>query len=115
MIRSVEPEVLVFTVLIPTKGTPMERVSPPLPERVAELIALARISMPDVEISLGCMGPGGSYRRMLDALAIQAGVNRIAVPFTTAIRSACKTLEVEKLELCCALSRRVEEKALRLV
>lgn len=115
MIRSVEPEVLVFTVLIPTRGTPMEGVSPPPPERVAELIALARISMPDVEISLGCMRPGGPYRRRLDALAIQAGVNRIAVPSTTAIRSACKTLEVKKLELCCALSRRVEEKALRLV
>ncbi|OYT56335.1 MAG: radical SAM protein [Candidatus Hecatellales archaeon ex4484_218] len=80
LISKFKPTVIVITVLIPTRGTPMEMVTPPKPEEVAKIIAIANLMFPKTPISLGCVRPGGVYRNILDKFAVKAGVSKIAVP-----------------------------------
>jgi uncharacterized radical SAM superfamily protein len=91
-------------VLMPTKGTPMAGVCPPTPERVASFIARARIELPHVRASLGCARPRGRYRLELDALAVKAGINSLALPSDGALQEAQRRgLEVVYRETCCSL------------
>jgi hypothetical protein len=59
-------------------GTPLHQARPPCAEAVAKLIALARFKMPETPIRLGCARPRGN--RLLEVLAVDAGVNRMALP-----------------------------------
>ncbi len=94
----------VVVVLMPFLGTPMEGVSAPPPERVAEFLAGARIALPTVKASLGCARPRGRYRRRLDPLAVRAGVNVMALPSDAAVDEArALGLSVEFRETCCSL------------
>ncbi len=96
---------LIFIVLIPTKGTKWENLTPPPPEDVARLLAWARVCAPELEISLGCMRPRGAYRRELDSMAILAGVDRMVLPDSCAISLAQeRNLKVLRKEECCAFA-----------
>ena len=64
------PKKVTFIVLIPTKNTEYENVSPPDLQKVADVLCEARISLPNTEINLGCMRPRGQYRKELDELAL---------------------------------------------
>jgi uncharacterized radical SAM superfamily protein len=91
-------------VLMPTRGTPMAGVQPPPPERVASFIAHARIELPHVLASLGCARPRGHYRKRLDALAVKAGINSLAIPSDEALNEAERRgLDVVYRETCCSL------------
>jgi lipoyl synthase len=82
---------------------PMWHVDPPAAEALAELIAEARLLMPDTEISLGCARPRGSYR--LETLAIDAGVNRMALPSEEALeRARFHGLEMRYQKTCCSVT-----------
>ena len=71
---------------------------------MAEIIAEARIMMPDVRISLGCARRRGDSR--LEMLAIDAGVNRIAIPSEEALEHAEKYgLEIRYQRTCCSVSK----------
>jgi uncharacterized radical SAM superfamily protein len=99
-----DPQALVFIVLTPIRGTPMEPVAPPSPREVAELISVARSALPDAPLALGCVRPKGSYRAQLDALAVEAGVNAIAFPSKSAIGSAeSMGIGVRFSKTCCSL------------
>jgi len=94
----------VVVVLMPTRGTPMARVTPPPPEAVAQFIAAARLELPDLHASLGCARPRGRYGRDLDVLAVKAGVNSLALPSERALQEAHRRgLEVVHKETCCSL------------
>lgn len=96
-------EKVIFIVLIPTRGTEWENVSPPSPEDVARLLAWARLKKPSLEISLGCMRPGGRYRRDLDVLAVRAGVDRIVLPHPDAVAEAeSRGSVIARKGECCA-------------
>ena len=98
-------EAVVFLVFIPTPGTRYARCLPPPPEEVAQLLAEARIALPDAILILGCMRPGGAYRRRLDPLAIRAGVNRIVKPEPSALEQARELgLQLDRRRECCAFS-----------
>ncbi|MFP4036719.1 MAG: hypothetical protein ACLFUE_04295 [Desulfobacteraceae bacterium] len=98
------PQVLVFVVLTPLKGTPMEKVSPPSPLEVARLIALARISMPDVPISLGCERPRNTQGRILESMAVRAGATRMAVWSEEAVKETISLgLRPRFQSTCCSL------------
>jgi uncharacterized radical SAM superfamily protein len=86
-------------------GTPLHRAAPPPPEEVAALIVRARLRMPDLLISLGCARPRGDNR--LETLAVDAGVNRMALPSADAIECARRYgLEIRYQRSCCSAPER---------
>ncbi len=94
----------VVVALMPLSGTPMESVEPPDPKRVAEFLGEARLKYPKLHASLGCARPRGRYRKCLDVLAIDAGVNSIALPSDAALEYAAQRgLEVVFRDWCCSL------------
>lgn len=95
---------VVFLVLIPTAGTRYAGRTPPPLAEVARFLAEARLALPHTPLLLGCMRPGGAYRRALDPLAVRAGVNRIVKPARAALEVARQLgLAIEPGEECCAL------------
>jgi hypothetical protein len=73
---------------------------------VAEIIADVRLAMPKVPISLGCARRRGESR--MEVLAIDAGVNRLALPSEEALKRAqAYGLNVRYQNTCCSVSRDV--------
>lgn len=98
------PKKLTFIVLIPTKNTEYENVSPPNLDDVCNVLCEARISMPNTEINLGCMRPRGSYRRSLDSLSLMCGVNKIVLPAKEARDKAAQlNMTINESRECCVL------------
>lgn len=96
---------LVIVVLQPMRKTPMEGVHPPEPEVVARFIAAARLKMPRVPLALSCARPPGRHRVQTDMMALEAGINRIAMPAEEAVRMAEEMgLAVEFHKTCCSKS-----------
>jgi uncharacterized radical SAM superfamily protein len=99
-------EALVLLVLLPTQGTRYAACGPPILADVADFILTARRALSDTPIYVGCMRPGGRYRRDLDALAVWAGVDKIVNPAPSAVRLATELgLEVKWEDECCAIQR----------
>lgn len=95
---------LVFIVFIPTHGTKLAHCSPPPIENVLHVLATARIMFPDIPIHLGCMRPGGAYRKQLDPLALRCGINKLVTPAPQAKEEAINLgLTIKHGEECCAL------------
>jgi uncharacterized radical SAM superfamily protein len=94
---------LVFVSVMNIPGRTSARFVPVRAEAVADLIAEARFMMPDVLISLGCARERGGRR--LERLAIDAGVNRMALPSDEAVEHARGYgLEVRLQATCCSVS-----------
>ncbi|MBI5579585.1 MAG: radical SAM protein [Deltaproteobacteria bacterium] len=95
-------EQVVILSLMGIPGTPVQRATPPRAEDVAELIAITRLRMPRTPISLGCARPRGNDR--LDVLAVDAGVNRMALPADEAIeRAQAYGLDIRYRRTCCSV------------
>ncbi len=95
-------EQIVILSLMGIPGTPVQQVDPPSPEEVAELIAMARLRMPRTPVSLGCARARGSDR--LGVLAVDAGVNRMALPSDEAIeRAQAYGLDIRYQKTCCSV------------
>lgn len=98
---------VVFVVFMPQPHTPFEHAPPPPIEEVIRLIARARLQYPDLVQHLGCAKPRGEYRRDLDAAALRAGVNHLAIPAPQAVDLAPGLgREVFWTETCCAIDHR---------
>jgi hypothetical protein len=96
---------LVVVVLHPLRQTPMEGIQPPDPETVARFIAAARFKMPDVPLSLSCERPHGPHRVKTDTMALEAGINRMAMPSEEAlIKAKDMGLAIEFYKTCCSKS-----------
>ena len=96
---------LVIVVLQPLRRTPMESVQPPSPETVARFIAAARLRIPQAPIALSCARPPGPHRVETDILALEAGINRIAMPSEEALEKAQEMgLGIEFYKTCCSKS-----------
>jgi uncharacterized radical SAM superfamily protein len=105
MVARHPPYALVIVVLRPIRSSPMGDVEPPDPETVARFIALARQRMPAVPIALSCARPPGRYRKRLDSLAVEAGINRIAMPAEEALERAAELgYDTEFHHTCCSKS-----------
>lgn len=103
IISGFNPKQLVIVSLMPIPGTPLERADTPGAEEVADIIAEARTLMPETLISLGCARKRG-YSRM-EILAIDAGINRIALPSEdTLIYAKKRGLEIRYQRTCCSVS-----------
>jgi len=104
MLRELGADGLVLLVFIPTPGTRYADRQPPAVPAVAELVAEARLSFPDVPLYLGCMRPKGRYRDEIDPLAVRAGVNVLVSPSRPARRLAGELgLAVREMRECCVL------------
>jgi hypothetical protein len=104
MIATANPDAVVYVVLTPTQGTPMESVEPPEPREVAEVIAAGKALMPAAPHVLGCMRPKGEYRERLDKLALRIGVDGIAFPSHEAVDYAKELgLSYKFRPVCCSL------------
>lgn len=95
---------LTFIIFTPTKKTRYANCLPPSLKDVLHVMITARQKFPKVPIHLGCMRPGGNYRRELDPWAVRGGINSIVNPTLDAVRLATSLglLPVKKEE-CCAL------------
>jgi uncharacterized radical SAM superfamily protein len=103
LLKKLGLEQLIFIVLRPTPGTEYAHVSPPDLEQVARLFCKARLTLPRIPLTLGCMRPGGVYRQTLDQLALLCGLNSIVQPAPAAVRlAAALQLQVHATRECCA-------------
>ena len=95
---------LVVVSVMKVPGKAAGRFAQPAAEDIADLIAEARFLLPAVPISLGCARQRGNRR--LERLAIDAGVNRMALPSEEAVEHARGYgLEVRLQPTCCSVSR----------
>lgn len=105
MIASMQPERVVFCSVMPLRGAPSWNWPSPDPEEVALLMAEERFLMPDVPMSLGCARKRGDRR--LEKLALEAGINRVAVPGEETVAYARSLgLAVRTADGCCSLPER---------
>ena len=99
---------LVIVSLMKVPGTPMANLPKPDAFEVADLFARARMRMPDVPLSLGCARERGNVR--LEMLAVDCGVNRLALPSDEAVARAREYgLELKYQKTCCSVGIDLEE------
>ncbi|MCF8033655.1 MAG: hypothetical protein K9K66_05345 [Desulfarculaceae bacterium] len=105
LVAELEPKRVVFVVLMPLKGTPLAQATPPSPQEVAGFLAQARERLPRIRHHLGCARPRGRHRRELDALAVRAGINALAIPSDGALDQAREMgVKVSFRDTCCSLA-----------
>jgi uncharacterized radical SAM superfamily protein len=104
MISPYSPEQVVIVSLMPLPGTPMWDITPPSAGEVGDIISRARLLMPDTRISLGCARKRGDIN--LEITAIDAGVNRMALPSEEALSHAkAYGLDITYQKTCCSVSK----------
>lgn len=105
MIERYPVSTLILVVLTPLIGTPMGHLEPPPVGDVTDFFALARVTMPDTKVNLGCGRPSGAMKVELDRAAIDHGLNGIAYPADGMIAYAEEQgLKPELFEYCCSLT-----------
>jgi len=94
-------KVVVFNILIPTKGTIMEKVELPSDSEIKELFFYARKMLSNKELSLGCMRPRDvNY----EILAIESEFDRIVLPRKETLEKAQKMYnKITFHDLCCVI------------
>ncbi|MBC7232045.1 MAG: radical SAM protein [Chloroflexi bacterium] len=106
LLKAVGLDALVLLVFIPTPETRYAHCQPPFLDEVTDFLLTARLILPDTPLYLGCMRPGGRYRRELDRLAVRAGVNKIVNPAPAAIQEAKDlSLAIQWETECCVIQR----------
>ena len=104
MIARHAPKMLALVVLTPLRGTPMAEVRPPDPAEVGHFFKLARATLPNTPIVLGCERPLGDYKRAVDRLAIDAGLDGIAYPAEGTVAYARDhQLDPQLVDACCGV------------
>jgi len=103
MIAHFDIEQLVIVALMAIRGTPAGNAKGPSAEEVAEVIVEAREIMPSVRTSFGCARKRGY--ELMELYAIDAGVNRMALPSEAAIeRAKAYGLDIRYQRTCCSVS-----------
>jgi lipoyl synthase len=101
---------VVIVSLMNITGTKMEKVIPPNAHDVAHIIAKARRLMPETAISLGCARQRGNV--LMETLAIDAGINRMALPSEEAIlRAKFHGLEIRYQKTCCSVTKNFADRS----
>lgn len=104
MIREADPETIVLVILTPAGGTAMAGIRPPAMDEATRIMVTARILNPATPITLGCARPPGPYKRRVERVAIDCGVNGIAYPDETTVDYARRRgLKPVFSEECCSL------------
>ncbi|MGC8565630.1 MAG: radical SAM protein [Thermoplasmata archaeon] len=91
---------LIFLILIPTKGTPMENIKLPHVDEMANVLSYS-INNIKKEHVIGCMRPRAL--KDFEIRAIDLGVKGITIPAPSTIEYASKNnYEIVKKNICCA-------------
>jgi hypothetical protein len=105
LMNRIKPDVLTFVSLMPLKGTPMQNTPPPSAEKIAHVIATARLKLPNTLFSLGCARERSNTKIELHAL--DSGINRMALPSDETIRKAqAYGLSIEWNKTCCSVIKK---------
>jgi uncharacterized radical SAM superfamily protein len=106
IVRETGADVLVLVVLRPLPGTAMADAPLPSAEEVGRMVAVARLLLPETQLTLGCIRPVGRAKVLMERLAVLAGANVVAYPDPETVRLAAERgLEIEFLESCCTLAK----------
>jgi uncharacterized radical SAM superfamily protein len=87
MIQGRSVSTVVITGLMPVEGTPFSGLKPD-PLDFVRVITAAVEQFPDTPITLGCARSSGRDRELIDYLAIESGVENIAIPTRYAVEYA---------------------------
>ncbi len=102
IIKNYSPLLVTIVSLMSLKGTPMEDIVSPDPLDIAKIIAKVKITMPDVPVSLGCARDRSNID--IELYALDAGVNRLALPSDEAIKKAKDLkLNISWQKSCCSI------------
>ena len=105
MIERYARKLLVLVILMPLSSTPMSTVIPPSVLEISNFFQLARRTLPDERIVLGCARPLGPYKEKVDRAAIDAGLNGIAYPAEGIVGYAeSKGLKPQFVDACCGVN-----------
>ncbi len=103
-VKKYSPSQLVIISLMPLPKTPLWGRTPPTAEEIAEIIVKARLLMPGTLQSLGCARQRGDIKK--EILAIDAGINRMAIPSEEALEYAAELgLEINYQKTCCSVAK----------
>jgi uncharacterized radical SAM superfamily protein len=103
MIKGHKVSTVVITGLMPVAGTEFSEIKPD-PIDFARVITEAVEMFPESPITLGCARSSGRDRELIDHLAIESGVENIAIPTQYAVRyGANHGYEIEYYGICCGL------------
>jgi len=98
-------KLLVLVILMPLSGTPMAAVIPPSVTEITDFFKLARRTLPNDKIMLGCARPVGPHKVKIDRAAIDSGLNGIAYPADGIVKYAeSRGLKPEFINACCGVS-----------
>lgn len=104
MLTQLKTNNIIFVIISPIKGTPMENIIPPSFKEVGKIAAIARILNQNTNINLGCARPTGEEKELIEKSAIDAGINGIAYPSDETIEYAKNLgLEIKFKDTCCSL------------
>jgi uncharacterized radical SAM superfamily protein len=105
MISKTNPAAVVIIALSPIRKTPMEHANPPSPENIGKVITVARLSMEQTPILLGCARPIGAHKIESDRYAILSGANGLAYISQEGVAFA-KELGLRPVfkDICCSLA-----------
>lgn len=96
-------QIVIVSVMNISKTT-RSRFKLPSAEAIAGIIAKSRIALPDASLSLGCARERGN--RLIETLAIDAGINKMALPSDEAVEQAEKYgLDISYQDTCCSVSK----------
>ncbi|MGQ9513646.1 MAG: radical SAM protein [Thermoproteota archaeon] len=102
-LESIGAEAVVFNILVPAPSTDYAKLEPPSLRDVTSILEEAKERL-DSSIFLGCMRPGGEYRRRIDMAAIQLGIDRIVMPSRDVVTFAEKNrFIIGRREECCII------------
>jgi len=109
MIKQIKSEVMVLVILTPMADTDMEKVEPPVMEQVGTIMRKALQQNLETPVTLGCARPPGIYKRQVEKMAVDYGINGIAYPdeSTVAYAESCGRKAIFVEECCSLISRRV--------
>lgn len=103
MIRDSRPSTVVITGLMPVAGTRFSDIKPD-PLDFARVITTAVKMFPRIPITLGCARSSGKDRELIDHLAVESGVENIAIPTQYAVNYGVKHgYAIEYYGTCCGL------------
>ncbi len=102
-LTQINPKKLVLNVLIPTKGTPFEKIKEISVDRIMEIFKYAKIKLPKSLIYLGCMRPFGESRDKIDFKFLDSGIDAIVNPSRNFLRRVEDSKQIIKVEGCCSL------------
>lgn len=80
VLAELKPSLIIFLVLVPTKGTDFEKVSIPDVNEIKELFMKAKRKLRLTKFHLGCMVPKGEIKDQIELAALESGFTGFVNP-----------------------------------